>query len=231
MLSRNESCPSKNCAPLRGSELPVPGSVCLIWIKVLWYPGVLWMTEHDSFMKRQEENVIGNCVSEEKALWYMPGSTWRARLRCKFNFLNVLFPRWLTGTALPTSPSLSPPSCVSCLLCWQTGSVPLAPPGKPLWVPYNHSNFTSSCSHKRDQNVCLHKDLYTNGHNSIFDTIPKLGTTQMTTSRWMDQQSSHQPISLLKNATTWRNLNYHSVQKGLLLLLNRFGRVRLCVTP
>ena len=151
-----------------------------------------------------------------------------------FSVHGILQARILEWAAMPSSRGSFWPSdwtCVSCLLCWQTGSVPLAPPGKPLWVPYNHSNFTSSCSHKRDQNVCLHTDLYTNGHNSIFDTIPKLGTTQMTTSRWMDQQSSHQPISLLKNATTWRNLNYHSVQKGLLLLLNRFSRVRLCVTP
>ena len=55
--------------------------------------------------------------------------------------------------------------------------------------------------------------------NSFSDTIPKLGTTQMTTNRWMHQQSSHQPISLLKNATTWRNLNYHSTQKGLYYMI------------
>ena len=47
--------------------------------------------------------------------------------------------RILERAAVPSSRGSSRPSdwtCVSCLLRWQMGSVPLAPPGKPLWLPY-----------------------------------------------------------------------------------------------
>ena len=132
--------------------------------------------------------------------------------------------RILEWAAVPSSKGSFRPSdwtCVSCLLCWQMGSVPLAPPGKPLWLPYTIA-IPLQVVHIREIKMYVHTETCTQMVITVFfffNTIPKLGTTQMTTNRWMDQQSTHQPISLLKNANTWRNLNYHSIQKGLYYII------------
>ena len=131
--------------------------------------------------------------------------------------------RILERAAVPSSRGSSRPSdwtCVSCLLRWQMGSVPLAPPGKPLWLPYTIA-IPLQVVHIREIKMYVHTETCTQMVVTVFFfyTIPKLGTTQMTTNRWTDQQSTHQPISLLKNANTWRNLNYHSIQKGLYYII------------
>ena len=42
---------------------------------------------------------------------------------------------------------------------------------------------------KRNKNICPHKDLYADIHNSFIHNSQKLESTQMSNSRWMDMQA------------------------------------------
>ena len=93
-------------------------------------------------------------------VWIPPGSS----------IHGILQARILEWAAMPSSRGSFWPSdwtCVSCLLCWQTGSVPLAPPGKALWLPYTIA-ISPQVVHIRETKMYVHTKACTQMAITVF---------------------------------------------------------------
>ena len=87
-----------------------------------------------------------------------------------FSVHGILQARILEWAAMPSSRGSFWPSdwtCVSCLLCWQTGSVPLAPPGKALWLPYTIA-ISPQVVHIRETKMYVHTKACTQMAITVF---------------------------------------------------------------
>ena len=87
-----------------------------------------------------------------------------------FSVHGILQARILEWAAMPSYRGSFRPSdwtCVSCLLCWQTGSVPLAPPGKALWLPYTIA-ISPQVVHIRETKMYVHTKACTQMAITVF---------------------------------------------------------------
>ena len=107
--------------------------------------------------------------------------------------------RILEWAAVPSSRGSFRPSdwtCVSCLLCWQMGSVPLAPPGKPLWLPYTIA-IPLQVVHIREIKMYVHTETCTEMVVTVFFFFLIL-SPNWEQPKWppTDEWINNQPINL-----------------------------------